>query len=91
MSTKIGVYLGIGRYNKGDISAYASEYSINEMVGEISGCVGFETVKLANSMIELGDLPDIEALIKQRHDELVENERKRHEERMQELAKLSAA
>lgn len=85
MSTEIGVYLGIGRFNKGTISAYSHEWSLSSKIGEIGGSDGYETVKVANSLVEIGELPDIDALIQKRHEELVKAEQERHASRMKEL------
>lgn len=91
MSTKISVYLGIGKFNKGDISAHGTEFSQNESVGNIAGSEGFERLKLCNSVIELGELPDIDALVSQRHSELVQAELERHQAKIAELEQIKAA
>lgn len=91
MSTKLSVYLGIGKHNKGTIHAFSNEVSKREEVGSISGTEGFETVKLCNSIVELGELPDIEALIAKRHTELLEAENERHRNRITELQQIQAA
>lgn len=91
MSTKIAIFIGIGKHNKGDITAFGYEHSIKQKIGDISGDEGFEKVKLSNSIVELGELPDISALIKQRHDEMIEAEKLRHEMRMKELNEIQAA
>lgn len=91
MSTELSIWLGIGYQNKGDITANNYASSMEAEVGDISGTSGFERVKLANSIVELGELPDIDALISKRHQELVEAEMQRHEERLTEINKINAA
>lgn len=91
MSTKIAVYLGIGKFNKGTIHAFGNEMSKQELVGSINGSEGWETLKLCNSVIELGELPDIDALLAKRHQELVQVEHERHQARMSELEQIKAA
>jgi len=91
MSTKLSIWLGIGRLNKGDITANNYDFFENVEVGSINGDSGAEKVKLADSLIELGELPDIDALIAQRHQELIDAEESRHQERMEELNKIQAA
>lgn len=91
MSTKIAVYIGIGRLNKGSIHAHGSPYSLEEEVGTVCGSGGTETMKICNSVVELGELPDIDALVEKRREELKQAEKDRHAERMAELDKIRAA
>lgn len=91
MSTNIAVYIGIGQYNKGEITAVADAYNLERKVGEVYGSDGLEKLKLCNSVTELGEIPDVNELIAKRHNELIEKENERHQRRLNQINQIQAA
>lgn len=80
MSTKLAFYYGVGKFNKGDITATAYPHFLEEELHTITGDDGFERVKIANRVIDLGEMPDFSRLIEQKRAQLLEAAKARYEE-----------
>lgn len=90
MPTKIGVYYGVGKFNKGEIFAYSAPYYLADALHTISGDEGFERVKIADTVLELGELPDFDKLMRNKREELIKQEQERHFNRMKAIRTTAA-